>query len=126
MAQIQDLEGASVQELLNVDPLRNPESLDPPYQAQLEKLSKALGSLHYLRAICADDAQLWRVHMDQLLNFENPPEDRRARLVGSFNSGYQAYARFHVRCTSSARKSMQLHLNEANIIAQDIQTRFAE
>lgn len=129
---IGSLHGVSAQsgglsdELSNIDPGNAQPKEEPPYQARLEKLSSALGALHYLRALCASDPNIWRTYMDNILDAEEPDARRRAKLVGAFNKSYQSYERLHRRCTASARLSMHIHLEKAQIIAQDIQTRFAE
>src|SRR5690606_31765765 len=55
---------------------------DPPYESDIVRLSEILGALHYLRELCgADEGQLWRDKMAELLEAETPADARRAKLI---------------------------------------------
>lgn len=101
-------------------------AIDPPYQAQMERLSEVLGSLYFLQPLCGDTEQDWRLQASELINLDSPDEDRRQRLTGAFNNGYEAYARVYRACTPSARASITRLLVEAETSAREIHTRFAE
>ena len=74
-----------------------------PYDAQIFQLSELLGAVHYLRELCgADEGQIWRQKMNQLVNSEGTSALRRARLVDSFNKGYRGYAQTYRTCTRPA------------------------
>lgn len=99
---------------------------DPPYQAQMERLSEILGSLYMLAPLCGDMSTDWRAQMAELIEFDEPDEDRRSRLAGAFNAGYEAYARFYRSCTPSAETAITRLLTEGETLARDIHQRYAE
>ncbi len=101
-------------------------AVDPPYQAEMERLSEVLGSLYFLQPLCGAPTADWREQASDLITLDNPEADRRQRLVGAFNDGYTAYARIYRSCTPSARAAMQRLMVEAETTARDIHTRFAE
>jgi uncharacterized protein (TIGR02301 family) len=101
-------------------------AIDPPYQSQMERLTEVLGSLYFLQPLCGETGEDWRLQASELINLDNPDEDRRQRLTGAFNAGYEAYARVYRSCTSSARAAIAKLLVEAEQSAREIHTRFAE
>ena len=101
-------------------------AVDPPYQQQMERLAEILGSLYFLQPLCQDQAQDWRTEMAELINLDQPDEDRRQRLAGAFNGGYAAYARLYRICTVSAAEALTRLLMEAEKTARDIHSRYAE
>lgn len=100
--------------------------IDPPYQAQMERLAQVMGSLYFLQPLCADTAVDWRGQMADLIALEEPTPDREARLAGAFNAGYEAYARFYRTCTESAQEAMRRLLSEGGNTARDMHARFSE
>ena len=102
-------------------------AIDPPYQVEMERLSEILGSLYFLGPLCRPETKTdWRGQMADLINLDEPDEDRRQRLSGAFNSGYEAYARLYRVCTTSADEAMTRLLVEAEKTARDIHARYAE
>lgn len=101
-------------------------AIDPPYQRQMERLAEIMGSLYFLQPLCDAGPEDWRAQMAELIALDEPDEDRRQRLSGSFNIGYTAYSRFHRACTPAAREALMRLLDEAERTARDIHTRFAE
>jgi uncharacterized protein (TIGR02301 family) len=101
-------------------------AIDPPYQGQMERLSEILGSLYMLTPLCGDQTTDWRGQMAELIELDEPDEDRRARLAGAFNAGYEAYARFYRSCTPSAEAAITRLLTEGDSLARDIHQRYAE
>ena len=101
-------------------------AIDPPYQGQMERLAEIMGSLYFLQPLCDPRPDDWRSEMAELIALDEPDEDRRQRLAGAFNLGYTAYSRFHHACTPAARTALTRLLAEAESIARDIHTRFAE
>jgi uncharacterized protein (TIGR02301 family) len=101
-------------------------AVDPPYQAQMERLAEVMGSLYFLHPLCDAREIDWRAQMAELIELDSPDEDRRARLSGAFNAGYEAYARFHRTCTPSAREAIRRLLIEGEAAARDIHSRYAE
>lgn len=110
--------------LLAVGPAR---AIDPPYQAEMERLSEILGSLYFLNPLCRPAAASdWRGEMADLIALDEPDDDRKQRLAGAFNAGYEAYARLYRVCTVSAEEAMARLLVEAEKTARDIHSRYAE
>lgn len=101
-------------------------AVDPLYEPQLEHLSQVLGSLYFLTPLCQAGGKDWRVEMSELIASDNPDDDRRQRLAGAFNDGYQAYARLYRECTSSAHTAMTRLLTDAEQTARDIHAHYAE
>ena len=65
-----------------------------PYDDKLLRLCEILGAVHYLRELCgANDGQLWRDRMKELMDTEGSSALRRAKLTRSFNNGYRSYSR---------------------------------
>ena len=110
--------------LLAATPAR---AIDPPYQAEMERLSEILGSLYFLNPLCKPTASSdWRGEMADLIALDEPDDDRKQRLTGAFNAGYEAYARLYRVCTVSAEQAMSRLLVEAEKTARDIHSRYAE
>ena len=101
-------------------------AIDPPYQAQMERLAEILGSLYFLNPLCTEAATDWRSQMADLVTLDQPDEDRQQRLYGAFNGGYQAFSRLYRSCTPSAEEALTRLLVEADATARDIHTRYAE
>ncbi|MCL4766362.1 MAG: TIGR02301 family protein [Hyphomicrobiaceae bacterium] len=92
-----------------------------PYDEKLLRLSEVLGAVHYLRELCgADEGQLWRDRMRELMDAEGTSALRRARLTRSFNKGYQGYSRTYRTCTPSAQTAVTRFLAEATQIADGL------
>lgn len=104
----------------------NAQAIDPPYQAEMERLSEILGSLYFLQPLCRPNGEDWRAQMADLIALDEPDEDRRQRLAGAFNAGYEAYARLYRICTVSADEALTRLLGEAEKLARDIHSRYAE
>jgi uncharacterized protein (TIGR02301 family) len=74
-----------------------------PYDSKLMRLAEILGAVHYLRELCgAQEGQIWRDQMKEILRNEGTTAVRRAKLVNSFNDGYRGYRRTYRSCTQSA------------------------
>jgi uncharacterized protein (TIGR02301 family) len=97
---------------------------DPPFQAKLERLSEILGSVHYLRNLCGEKTNVWRDKMDELLSAENPPEERRSRLVARFNRGYRSFASNYGDCTQSAALALKRYTREGEGLTKEIVLRY--
>ena len=55
---------------------------DRPYDAKLMRLAEILGAVHYLRELCgAQEGQLWRDQMKEIVRNEGSTAVRRAKLV---------------------------------------------
>jgi uncharacterized protein (TIGR02301 family) len=89
-----------------------------PYDDRLMRLSEILGAVHYLRELCgANDGQMWRERMRELMEAEGSTALRRAKLTRSFNSGYRSYSRTYNSCTTSAQTAIAKFLAEGAEIA---------
>lgn len=92
-----------------------------PYDEKLMRLSEILGAVHYMRELCgAEDGQLWRDRMRELMEAEGSSALRRARLTRSFNKGYYGYSRTYKTCTQSAQTAISRFLSEATHIADSL------
>jgi uncharacterized protein (TIGR02301 family) len=92
-----------------------------PYDDKLLRLSELLGAVHYLRELCgANDGQLWRDRMKELMDAEGSSALRRAKLTRSFNQGYYSYSRTYKQCTPSAQTAIARFLTEAAQIAETL------
>ena len=90
---------------------------DRPYDAKLLRLAEILGAVHYLRELCgAQEGQLWREQMKEIVKNEGSTAVRRAKLVNSFNDGYRGYRRTYRTCTvlGHARHHPLLHGRRAD------------
>lgn len=95
-----------------------------PYETGLLRLSEVLGSLHFLRALCGDKGDIWRLEMEKLIAAEKPTPERHARLVATFNRGYRAFERSYTRCTASAEEAMRRYRQEGEALSRDIAARY--
>src|SRR4051794_26465352 len=91
---------------------------DRPYDTKLLRLAEILGAVHYLRELCgAQEGQLWRDQMEEILKHEGTTAVRRAKLVNSFNDGYRGYRRTYRSCTDSATLAVTRFTSEGAQIA---------
>lgn len=92
-----------------------------PYDDKLLRLCEILGAVHYLRELCgANDGQLWRDRMKELMDTEGSSALRRAKLTRSFNNGYRSYSRTYNTCSSSAQTAVNRFLAEGAEIASGL------
>ncbi|MFG1461565.1 TIGR02301 family protein [Xanthobacter sp. DSM 24535] len=107
-------------------PARAADGSTPPYETDMLKLAELLGGLHYLRPLCgmSAESQSWRLQMQDLLDAEQPSEDRKAKLIAAFNQGYSSYAQVYRVCTPAATAAVQRQLAEGAKLAHDIVVRF--
>ena len=91
---------------------------DRPYDDKLTKLSEVLGAVHYLRELCgADEGQLWRNQMRDLIDSEGTSALRRVKFVKSFNKGYRGFKRTYRNCTASAKRAIERFMREGQELA---------
>ncbi len=94
---------------------------DRPYDPKLMRLAEILGAVHYLRELCgADEGQIWRDQMKEILKNEGTTSARRAKLVNSFNDGYRGYRRTYRSCTESATLATTRFSTEGASIAASL------
>lgn len=95
-------------------------AVDAPYEKKLMRLGEVLGSLHYLRNICGEVGNQWREQMEAMLAVENPPPEKRARYIASFNRGYRAFSGTHLSCTASTVEAISRYMKEGEKLSRDI------
>jgi uncharacterized protein (TIGR02301 family) len=92
-----------------------------PYDDRLFRLTEILGAVHYLRELCgAEEGQLWREKMSELLQSEGTSALRKAKMTRSFNKGYQSYSRTYNTCSPSAQNAINRFLAEGATIADTL------
>lgn len=114
--------GSTIEE---ADPSPKIRTLPPAYNDQMMRLAEILGSLHYLRDLCgAEENQLWRDQMQDMLTKENPSRDRRLKLTARFNRGFRSYQEIYRECTPSAAEAANRYLRQGTRIAAEIPSRY--
>lgn len=94
---------------------------DRPYDNKLLRLAEILGAVHYLRELCgAQEGQVWRDQMKEILRNEGTTAVRRAKLVNAFNDGYRGYRRTYRTCTQSATLATTRFSSEGASIAASL------
>lgn len=92
-----------------------------PYDEKLLRLSELLGSVHFLRELCgAEEGQLWRKQMADLIEADGGSAVRRVRLTNSFNKGYRSYRRTYQTCNTGARAQIARFLTEGAELAKTL------
>ena len=115
-------------------PTAPPEAPAPPteppppiYDDQLLRLSEILGSLSFLRKLCgASDADAWLNEMNALLAAEQPGPERRSRLIGRFNHGFETFNAVYRSCTPSARLAIGRYLAEGQKLSREVRSRYSQ
>jgi uncharacterized protein (TIGR02301 family) len=107
------------------EPPPAPEPPPPPYEKEVLRLSEIVGSLAFLRALCASsDAAEWPKRMQALLDSEGTTPARRERLAGAYNRGYRGYALTYRTCTPSATEATARYLKEGETLSRNLAGRF--
>ncbi|MFA6964940.1 TIGR02301 family protein [Bosea sp. (in: a-proteobacteria)] len=102
-----------------------PEPPPPPYEPQLLKLSEIMGSLAYLRTLCAGkEAQDWRDRMAALVQAEGRTPARRERLTAAYNRGFRAYSLTHRACTEGSQEASTRLAGEGERLARVLASRY--
>ncbi len=112
--------------LLIIAPISSARAVSPPYQQNMERLSELMGALYFLQPLCGYNNIDWRSQAAKLIELEKATNNRKQRLIGFFNDGYQSFARIYHSCTPSAKEAMMRYLFEAKESAKYIHTQFAE
>ena len=60
----------------------------------------------------AEEGQLWRQQMKEILRSEGTTSIRRAKLVKGFNKGYRGYRRTYRSCNKSAKVAINRFMEE--------------
>ena len=97
-----------------------------PFDGDLAQLSEILGTLHYLRGICGNnEGAKWRNEMQALVDAETPTGERRARMIASFNRGYNGFQQTYRTCTPAAGIAIRRYIDEGTKISRDLTARYA-
>lgn len=106
-------------------PAPEPEPPPPPYEPQLLKLAEIMGSLAYLRTLCAGkEAQDWRERMTALIEAEGRTPLRRERLATAYNRGFRAYSVTHRTCTDVSQEASTRLAAEGERLARVLAGRY--
>ncbi|MCB1381999.1 MAG: TIGR02301 family protein [Notoacmeibacter sp.] len=95
-----------------------------PYEEKILRLSELIGALHYLRNLCGETGNDWRVRMEDLLAAEKPEGERRKRFVAAFNRGYRSFASVHTSCTPTSMEAIRLYMKEGEALSREIVVRY--
>jgi uncharacterized protein (TIGR02301 family) len=102
-----------------------PEPPPPPYEKELLRLAEVLGSLAFLRSLCAaKDAPEWPKRMQTLIEAEGTTPVRKERLAGAYNRGYRGFSLTYRICTDSAAEATARYLKEGETLSRGIAGRF--
>jgi uncharacterized protein (TIGR02301 family) len=97
-----------------------------PFDGDLQRLAEILGTMHYLRGICGNnEGAKWRNEMQSLIDAETPAGDRRARMIASFNRGYNGFQQTYRTCTPAATVAIRRYIEEGSKISRDLTARYA-
>ena len=107
------------------EPTPAPEPPPPPYEPQLLKLAEIMGSLAYLRTLCAGkEAQEWRDRMTALIEAEGRTPLRRERLTSAYNRGFRAYSLTHRACSDGTQEASTRLAGEGERLARVLAGRY--
>ncbi|CAA2144799.1 hypothetical protein OICFNHDK_2251 [Methylobacterium bullatum] len=96
-----------------------------PYDRDLMRLSEIIGSLSFLRSLCAaPDAAEWPTRMKALMEAEGVTPGRRDRLAGAYNRGYRGYSLTYRACTPSATEAASRYVAEGERLSHALASRF--
>lgn len=96
-----------------------------PYDRDLMRLSEIIGSLAFLRELCATpDAAEWPARMKALMEAEGVTPNRRDRLAGAYNRGYRGYSLTYRVCTPAATEAASRFVTEGERLSHALASRF--
>jgi uncharacterized protein (TIGR02301 family) len=102
-----------------------PKDVQAPYDRDLTRLAEIMGSLAFLRTLCkASDAGEWRNRMKGLVDAEGQTDERKNRLAGAYNRGFQNFSLTYRQCTPSANEAIERYLAEGQNLQRTIASRF--
>lgn len=108
-------------------PKRVPRTFAAPlYDDKLMRLAQILGSLQYLRSLCASSEEtVWRETMEKLLDAETSDDSsRREKLTAGYNRGFRAFAAVHTSCSDTAIAAEANYRREGEALTADILARY--
>ena len=107
------------------EPPPPPEPPPAPYDRDLMRLSEIIGSLAFLRDLCATpDAPEWPARMKALMEAEGVTPNRRDRLAGAYNRGYRGYSLTYRVCTPAATEAATRFIAEGERLSHALASRF--
>ncbi|GJD47075.1 hypothetical protein AFCDBAGC_4960 [Methylobacterium cerastii] len=107
------------------EPPAPPPEQAAPYDRDLTRLSEIIGSLAFLRGLCAGaDAAEWPNRMKALIEAEGVTPGRRDRLAGAYNRGYRGYAATYRVCTPAAHEATARFVAEGERLSHALAGRF--
>lgn len=95
-----------------------------PFDTEMARLANVLGALHYLRNICGEAGNQWRIEMDALMTDGRYEGERRRRMTAAFNDGYRAFSGTYVACSPRAAQAAEEYRREGSLLAARLATRF--
>lgn len=102
----------------------NGETRSGASEGEMVRLAEILGAVHHLREVCnANEGQLWRSKMQDLLRHEKPSDDMKELMVARFNRAYHQHRLAYPRCTGQARTDAARFLDEGSGLAQRLAAR---
>jgi uncharacterized protein (TIGR02301 family) len=102
-----------------------PADAPAPYDRDLMRMAEVIGSLAFLRGLCATpDAAEWPARMKALIEAEGITPARRDRLAGAYNRGYRGYALTYRICTPAAHEAAARFLAEGERLSHGLAGRF--
>ncbi|AWY99860.1 MAG: TIGR02301 family protein [Rhodobiaceae bacterium] len=102
----------------------NGETRSGASEGEMVRLAEILGAVHHLREVCnANEGQLWRSKMQDLLRHEKPSTDMKELMVARFNRAYHQHRLAYPRCTGQARTDAARFLDEGSGLAQRLAAR---
>ena len=97
----------------------------PPYEPQLLELAEVMGSLAYLRTLCAGkEAEGWRERMAALIEAEGRTPTRREKLTSAYNRGFRAYSVTHRSCTEGSQEASRRLAGEGERLSRLLAGRY--
>ncbi len=100
------------------------QTVQPPYDDRLVRLSEIVGAVHYLRTLCSGSDEGWRDRMQDLIDVEADTAERRARMIAAFNKGYRSFASVYRSCTDQAIEAEELYRKQGLELASEIIARY--
>jgi uncharacterized protein (TIGR02301 family) len=95
------------------------------YEPDLLRLAEIIGSLAFLRQLCAaPEAAQWRVRMTDLMGAEGTTPGRRERLAGAYNRGFRSFALTYRTCTSAAQEASARLSQDGEAVSRRLASRY--
>jgi uncharacterized protein (TIGR02301 family) len=111
-------------------PPNQPEAPKPdptvlPYDRDLDRLAEVMGTLAFLRDLCGHkDGAAWRDRMNELMEAEGSTPERRNRLAGAYNRGFNGLQPGYHRCTAAADLLGERLMREGAALSRAITSRY--